>query len=203
MVARQDTAASSKEQGDAKSLTCLQVKNTFIHAETPKAESALRRSSSSPAFSQELSGDDADDNAEHAPHGASDEDGKTFAAEEIPLPSPEEKLRAHLDGNCRPCRYFHFKSDGCRLGDACEFCHLCTEEAAKQYQRSLKKSSQRGKSRAPADATSSKTIFPVPMRAVCSFAARRSSKSQACKADVEALVQSFFGSGEPVLSQDM
>lgn len=34
----------------------------------------------------------------------------------------------HLQGECKPCSYFAFKKDGCRKGDACEFCHLDTRD---------------------------------------------------------------------------
>lgn len=32
---------------------------------------------------------------------------------------------AHIRGECRPCFYNTNKSDGCRWGGDCEFCHLC------------------------------------------------------------------------------
>jgi len=31
----------------------------------------------------------------------------------------------HLKGECKPCGFFHTKTDGCRGGDDCSFCHLC------------------------------------------------------------------------------
>mmetsp|Transcript_16148 Transcript_16148/g.46175 ORF Transcript_16148/g.46175 Transcript_16148/m.46175 type:complete len:189 (+) Transcript_16148:144-710(+) len=34
---------------------------------------------------------------------------------------------AHLNGSCKPCAYFKKKGDGCRQGEACQFCHLCDE----------------------------------------------------------------------------
>lgn len=33
--------------------------------------------------------------------------------------------RAHSSGTCKPCAYFWGKSDSCRRGKACAFCHLC------------------------------------------------------------------------------
>lgn len=32
---------------------------------------------------------------------------------------------AHQRGDCRPCVYYTSKTDGCRRGEDCEFCHLC------------------------------------------------------------------------------
>lgn len=42
---------------------------------------------------------------------------------------------AHVRGECHPCAYFWQKRDGCRNGDACEFCHLCDKDALKRYKR--------------------------------------------------------------------
>lgn len=38
----------------------------------------------------------------------------------------DEKLRLHESKRCTPCAYFRVKADGCRQGEACEFCHICT-----------------------------------------------------------------------------
>ncbi|CAE8616519.1 unnamed protein product, partial [Polarella glacialis] len=45
---------------------------------------------------------------------------------------------AHGRGECRPCAYFQYKDDGCRLGDDCKFCHLCDRADIKQHKK-LKK----------------------------------------------------------------
>eukprot|EP00931_Biecheleriopsis_adriatica_P074739 TRINITY_DN48743_c0_g1_i1.p1 TRINITY_DN48743_c0_g1~~TRINITY_DN48743_c0_g1_i1.p1 ORF type:complete len:267 (+),score=58.37 TRINITY_DN48743_c0_g1_i1:41-841(+) len=42
---------------------------------------------------------------------------------------------AHDSRNCKPCLYYYSKADGCRRGDACEFCHLCPRGAAQQLKR--------------------------------------------------------------------
>jgi len=47
--------------------------------------------------------------------------------------SPEELL--HRRGECQPCAYFAFRADGCRAGDDCEFCHLCTKSQAKSKKK--------------------------------------------------------------------
>lgn len=41
----------------------------------------------------------------------------------------------HERGECKPCAYFHHKEDGCRGGDDCKFCHLCTREALKERKK--------------------------------------------------------------------
>mmetsp|Transcript_15760 Transcript_15760/g.36231 ORF Transcript_15760/g.36231 Transcript_15760/m.36231 type:complete len:188 (-) Transcript_15760:46-609(-) len=33
----------------------------------------------------------------------------------------------HVRGQCRPCAW-HWRSEGCRSGADCRYCHLCTEE---------------------------------------------------------------------------
>ena len=52
-------------------------------------------------------------------------------------------LLTHQRGDCTPCAYFRFKEvvgislgrassqDGCRNGDNCHFCHICSPQAAK------------------------------------------------------------------------
>eukprot|EP00435_Cladocopium_sp_Y103_P004494 s2783_g1.t1 len=45
-----------------------------------------------------------------------------------------ERLRTVADGcerRCVPCLYFTRKEDGCRKGDACAHCHLCTPQEAR------------------------------------------------------------------------
>jgi hypothetical protein len=41
----------------------------------------------------------------------------------------------HMKGNCRPCAYFLSKTDGCRWGESCTFCHLCPEGALKKKKK--------------------------------------------------------------------
>ncbi|CAE8689284.1 unnamed protein product, partial [Polarella glacialis] len=49
-----------------------------------------------------------------------------------------EKETLHRLGRCRPCHYFAFKSDGCRAGSNCDFCHLCDVGRAKDRKRDTK-----------------------------------------------------------------
>merc|ERR1712216_968597 len=41
----------------------------------------------------------------------------------------------HQRGVCIPCSFYVFRSDGCRHGDACKYCHLCTPQQAKSRRR--------------------------------------------------------------------
>ncbi|CAJ1460498.1 unnamed protein product [Effrenium voratum] len=48
---------------------------------------------------------------------------------------PWEELRSvylHRTGQCKPCIFLYRKADGCRMGDSCTHCHLCTEREMKQ-----------------------------------------------------------------------
>eukprot|EP00929_Paragymnodinium_shiwhaense_P083025 TRINITY_DN4406_c1_g1_i1.p1 TRINITY_DN4406_c1_g1~~TRINITY_DN4406_c1_g1_i1.p1 ORF type:complete len:133 (-),score=27.28 TRINITY_DN4406_c1_g1_i1:109-507(-) len=47
----------------------------------------------------------------------------------------QRKMALHLSGECRPCAYFAFKTDGCRLGDDCQYCHLCTRRDIRKWKR--------------------------------------------------------------------
>eukprot|EP00929_Paragymnodinium_shiwhaense_P109894 TRINITY_DN76497_c0_g1_i1.p1 TRINITY_DN76497_c0_g1~~TRINITY_DN76497_c0_g1_i1.p1 ORF type:complete len:181 (+),score=19.04 TRINITY_DN76497_c0_g1_i1:84-626(+) len=55
----------------------------------------------------------------------------------------QRKLTLHLQKECRPCAYFAFKSDGCRQGDSCEYCHLCTRSEIRRWKRAKGKYASR------------------------------------------------------------
>ncbi|CAJ1427092.1 unnamed protein product [Effrenium voratum] len=112
----------------------VEVKNTFLHFlyglddegdEEPQEfllPSALRRTASEP---RKLSSE-----AEDADASTAASSGGSRAASGWGTPQAyEDKQVAHLAGRCRPCGYFQIKGDGCRRGDDCIYCHLCTDEA--------------------------------------------------------------------------
>jgi hypothetical protein len=45
----------------------------------------------------------------------------------------------HDSGRCTPCSYFATKSDSCRFGDACSYCHFETKEELKEKKRIQKR----------------------------------------------------------------
>lgn len=45
---------------------------------------------------------------------------------------------AHPRGECKPCAYFMHKTDGCRWGKDCAFCHLCDRDALKRQKKAKK-----------------------------------------------------------------
>jgi len=71
-----------------------------------------------------------------------------MAAEDVSDLTEKELL--HRTGDCTPCAYFAFRADGCRMGDDCEFCHLCTKSQAKSKK---KQKAQRLKAEMDADST--------------------------------------------------
>lgn len=44
----------------------------------------------------------------------------------------------HTLGDCSPCAYFWQKADGCRLGDECQYCHLCDRDAIRRWKKAKK-----------------------------------------------------------------
>lgn len=54
-------------------------------------------------------------------------------------------LEQHQNGTCKPCRFFQLKEKGCRLGDACRFCHYCSRERAKSDRLRIKYEVRRNK----------------------------------------------------------
>jgi hypothetical protein len=91
------------------------VKHTFIHFDdddsgsegAARAGSSAKRETSAPAV-------------------------MSRAAFHLKFPAMEE---AHIRGDCRPCAYYLHKRDGCRHGDACSYCHLCTEGGQKKRRK--------------------------------------------------------------------
>eukprot|EP00747_Dinoflagellata_sp_TGD_P101650 gnl/TRDRNA2_/TRDRNA2_168408_c1_seq1.p1 gnl/TRDRNA2_/TRDRNA2_168408_c1~~gnl/TRDRNA2_/TRDRNA2_168408_c1_seq1.p1 ORF type:complete len:400 (+),score=56.80 gnl/TRDRNA2_/TRDRNA2_168408_c1_seq1:104-1201(+) len=59
-----------------------------------------------------------------------------------------EMERAHLRGECKPCAYHLYKTDGCRWGNGCEYCHLCTHGEVKKRKRDRVKALRKSKSQA-------------------------------------------------------
>eukprot|EP00929_Paragymnodinium_shiwhaense_P024706 TRINITY_DN15116_c0_g3_i1.p1 TRINITY_DN15116_c0_g3~~TRINITY_DN15116_c0_g3_i1.p1 ORF type:complete len:226 (+),score=8.70 TRINITY_DN15116_c0_g3_i1:89-679(+) len=51
----------------------------------------------------------------------------------------EKKKLMHDQGRCRPCSFHRRKSDGCRRGLECAFCHLCDETMHNYVKRKLRK----------------------------------------------------------------
>jgi len=49
-----------------------------------------------------------------------------------------KEVNDHLAGRCKPCAYFWQKTDGCRWGDSCEFCHRCDRDAIKRQKKTKK-----------------------------------------------------------------
>jgi len=42
---------------------------------------------------------------------------------------------AHMRKECTPCNYFYYKTDGCREGKDCQFCHLCPKGEIKKRKK--------------------------------------------------------------------
>merc|ERR1712048_407576 len=49
------------------------------------------------------------------------------------------KALIHAQGECTPCAYFAFRADGCRAGNDCQFCHICTKSQAKSKKKAKAK----------------------------------------------------------------
>merc|ERR1719440_749348 len=61
---------------------------------------------------------------------------------EVKREKVRKDLELHACGQCRPCAYFAFKKDGCRMGDDCEYCHLCDRSQVRRWQRLRSKAMQ-------------------------------------------------------------
>lgn len=131
------------------------VKNTFIHYDPPECpQGSRRRCTSSPAVLAKIAwraNAKIPVAAEKLPSvdrqwswadESTDAEGSvdlSIDSEELASQNMDEKLLAHETGTCRPCAYFYLKEDGCRQGDDCEYCHLCSVDDVKNKKRSVKR----------------------------------------------------------------
>eukprot|EP00929_Paragymnodinium_shiwhaense_P109767 TRINITY_DN7628_c0_g3_i2.p1 TRINITY_DN7628_c0_g3~~TRINITY_DN7628_c0_g3_i2.p1 ORF type:complete len:248 (-),score=43.08 TRINITY_DN7628_c0_g3_i2:194-937(-) len=67
---------------------------------------------------------------------------------------PVTMAEKHARGDCQPCGYFVYKEDGCRWGDSCQYCHLCSRGEIKKRKKATAK---RKKAEAAAHASASGT----------------------------------------------
>eukprot|EP00930_Biecheleria_cincta_P048894 TRINITY_DN3414_c0_g1_i2.p1 TRINITY_DN3414_c0_g1~~TRINITY_DN3414_c0_g1_i2.p1 ORF type:complete len:174 (+),score=33.11 TRINITY_DN3414_c0_g1_i2:58-579(+) len=123
------------------------VKNTFLEFSPPLQ--ALPRNKSAPALMQ-LS-PDLSVQTPVAGRNSVAGGGNKPASMQMPASRPEmqkdaasnvaklSKDEEHRLGLCRPCSYFTFKDDGCHKGNDCEFCHMCSNEGARERRRQIKR----------------------------------------------------------------
>jgi len=103
------------------SSVALPVKSTFIHFDCAAclgeevSQQALKRSASAPSIVIEAS----------------------VCALTTTLTIMKD---AHDRGECKPCAYFLLKTDGCRWGAECEFCHICPTGELKKRKKEKAKS---------------------------------------------------------------
>ncbi|CAJ1350526.1 unnamed protein product [Effrenium voratum] len=64
---------------------------------------------------------------------------------------------------CLPCLFFRRKGDGCRKGDQCDRCHICTLQEMKRRKHKLQR--QARAQAAPAAARRGPQAGPTPLRA--------------------------------------
>ncbi|CAE8628306.1 unnamed protein product [Polarella glacialis] len=125
----------------------VKVANTFIHVKSqdPDAFVACRSASSPPKIFKVISSSKQQQSDAVRPEA---NQGGVASAEHLGLESPgrlsiqqqqqqqnqqqqqdqQQKMQAHQRGQCRPCSFQKTRADSCRLGDDCQFCHLCTYE---------------------------------------------------------------------------
>mmetsp|Transcript_18637 Transcript_18637/g.43572 ORF Transcript_18637/g.43572 Transcript_18637/m.43572 type:complete len:350 (+) Transcript_18637:37-1086(+) len=134
------------------------IRHTFVHFDNPEKLALFDRlagraspgqanrqetgqlvhSSSSPALMRCGADDETPlHNLEQDQLSSSSAPACVKARVEKPRPKTEAELR-HERGECRPCAYFFYKKDGCRLGNNCEFCHVCPRGEGKKKKAKAK-----------------------------------------------------------------
>jgi hypothetical protein len=82
-----------------------------------------------------------------SPDGDDETSGNLESSLAAEMDMSEEQLAAHKAkkesehacGICVPCSFHAFRHDGCRRGDACEFCHQCTPAEARARRKQRRK----------------------------------------------------------------
>ncbi|CAE8733929.1 unnamed protein product, partial [Polarella glacialis] len=116
----------------------VKVANTFIHIdfEDPDAAVARRSASCPPKLIKKISfsmqQQQQQQQQQKVAFRPAANQGAVASAEHVGQQQQQQhqqqKLQAHQRGQCRPCSFQSARADSCRLGDDCQFCHLCTYE---------------------------------------------------------------------------
>lgn len=101
----------------------LPLKNTFIHFDSTDSEVELERQSRKATCPDLVM-------------------RRAFRTKTALRRRQQEKLNLHLAGECKPCCFFAFKADGCRHGDDCEYCHLCTRRDIRRWKKARRNGGQ-------------------------------------------------------------
>jgi len=115
------TADRNHEVDDLRELEDIPVKNTFVHFTKSDAKGTYCDSASESESNKLL---------------------RSSSAPAIVMSCTFETLtmsELHEQGKCHPCAYLHAKSDGCRLGSECRFCHLCLPDELKTRKKLKRK----------------------------------------------------------------
>merc|ERR1712087_609260 len=51
-----------------------------------------------------------------------------------PVSTPSHGSMLHGTGSCKPCAWF-WKTNGCKNGQACQYCHLCPKSELKEKRK--------------------------------------------------------------------
>eukprot|EP00439_Symbiodinium_sp_Y106_P041737 s3578_g5.t1 len=138
----------------------MPIRHTFVHFDNPEKLALFERLAGRASPGQASQGDEGCSQLAHSSsspallgshedstplHNLEQDQLSTSSApacvkqsrREQPRQLTEAELR-HERGECRPCAYFFYKKDGCRLGMACEFCHLCPRGEANRRNKKAK-----------------------------------------------------------------
>mmetsp|Transcript_39877 Transcript_39877/g.95148 ORF Transcript_39877/g.95148 Transcript_39877/m.95148 type:complete len:148 (+) Transcript_39877:47-490(+) len=132
-------------------LFAVQIRKGSVDVEPVHMDSKLSRSSSCPAL------------------GAGPLE---VEAHPDPVPVPEtaaaaqlaDSLALHRSGKCLPCIFSSRMADGCRLGDQCPRCHICTLKEMKSQRRRWRRAAKRNAKNQEKDAAYQATRCDLSQR---------------------------------------
>lgn len=103
-----------------------------LDADVPKSSLSRQSVLSSLTDNSTLYTSDCDSEASTTDSPADSTAGPSSNLDIEPKP---DLLYLHQLGQCTPCNYFRYKSDGCRQGSECSFCHHCPKGELKRRKK--------------------------------------------------------------------
>mmetsp|Transcript_72394 Transcript_72394/g.169624 ORF Transcript_72394/g.169624 Transcript_72394/m.169624 type:complete len:291 (-) Transcript_72394:117-989(-) len=130
--------------------TCVNTNSGTSDDSSTRGKTETRLDAARGAMHHELSSSSSSDfqffNVPGLDSDSADSASDGSQAEDSAEPA-QNSLAAHLNGTCKPCRFHQLKEGGCRLGDSCRFCHLCSHEQARAERLRIKYEDRRTKRR--------------------------------------------------------
>ena len=139
--------ASTSAERTGEALEPGSLLNTFTSELHPSASGTLQYATGADGSTWEACLAQAFRDESQSENQTSSSPSGDYTEEEHPGASARtyNSQEAHLNGSCKPCRFFQLRMAGCRKASSCKFCHFCTRDSAKEERRRYKAQRRRYK----------------------------------------------------------